>query len=38
MSEIYKKKKRNNPLLSKSALKYLVYQVFWMEVWRLQNQ
>ena len=31
--------KRNNPLLSKSALKYLVYcQVFWIEVWRLQNQ
>ena len=31
--------KRNNPLLSKSTLKYLVYcQVFWIEVWRLQNQ
>ena len=30
---------RNNPLLSKSTLKYLVYcQVFWIEVWRLQNQ
>ena len=28
-----------NPLLSKSALKYLVcYQVFWMEVRRLQDQ
>ena len=31
--------KNNNPLLSKSALKYLVSsQVFWIEVWRLQNQ
>ena len=31
--------KVNNPLLSKSALKYQVYcQVFWIEVWRLQNQ
>ena len=31
--------KRNNPLLSKSILKYLVYcQVFWIEVSRLQNQ
>ena len=31
--------KRKNPLLSKSALKYLVYcLVFWIEVWRLQNQ
>ena len=31
--------KRNNALLSKSALEYLVYcQVFWIEVWRLQNQ
>ena len=30
---------RINPLLSKSKLKYLVFcQVFWIEVWRLQNQ
>ena len=31
--------KRNNQLLSKSVLKYLVYcQAFWIKVWRLQNQ
>ena len=31
--------KINNPLLSKSTLKCLVYfQVFLIEVWRLQNQ
>ena len=37
-SEIHKKEK-NNPLLPKSTLKYLVYfQVFWVEVRHLQNQ
>ena len=37
--EIYIKKRNNNPLLSKSTLKYLVYYlVFWVEVQRLQNQ
>ena len=31
--------KNNNPLLSKSTLKYLVYyQVFWVKLWSPQNQ
>ena len=37
-SEIYKKR-NNNPLLSKSTLRNLVFcQVFWVEVWRLNDQ
>ena len=36
---LWNKKRKNNPLLSKSTLKYLVYcQVFWVEVRRLQDQ